>query len=179
MGCGSICEVFIYSSMIAVLLMILLFHESFELLLLSINIDVRENKENTAQSQNIKQQIPFKLKLSAAMIVGVLGLIFFIKTSKESKNFQKRQERKEENPEYSKPVIANFTPDKKKYNYMIKSTTEKELAKLKQNPKFRKMLEERGTEEKNWNSRLIEKERQAVWREGDESCNSDEDLSNI
>lgn len=141
-----------------------------------------ENNESVdklhTQSQSWKDKITFKTKLIITGVVMLIVAVVFILITKESKTQQKNAIVLGENPESSKIFAANATTNKKKYEYQTKTTTEAELEKLKNNPKFQEMLRQKGTDKKNWVWQTAEKENKTVWKDDGESSNS-EGLSEI
>jgi len=123
--------------------------------------------------QNVeKNKVEMKIPYKEILIIAAIIFIFIIVMITRSNSYLK---------EVSKPIpVKSFTErlSKEEYEKVKKETTERELAKLMHNPKFRQMVDEKGDDPKNWIWQTKEKEKKTVWRD-EESCDEDEHLSQI
>lgn len=125
-------------------------------------------------AQSIKSMLSFRDKLIILGVV-ILFIVFgFIFMRNDSQNFQAEAKKPEK---YFKPVVSNICLEE--YERQTKLTTERELEKLRKNPKFQQMLREKGTDRKKWVWQTREKEEKQVFREGNDTSDEDEDLSYI
>jgi hypothetical protein len=142
--------------------------------------EIEDNNSNEIhnKSQSWKEKISFKTKLIITAIVIMLLGIFFFFITKENKNQQKKAIISSDKPEPCKIFAANATSSMKKYQEQTMTTTQIELEKLKNNPKYQEMLRQKGSDKKNWVWQTAEKEKKTVWKDDGESSNS-EGLSEI
>ena len=131
----------------------------------------KEKQDNKTKEtvENLKNKIPTNVKIILVTLVlsSLVILIFFI--SKDSKTYQSYEKKKLQQAEKNKISFVSNPISKKDFEKEAKSATEIELEKLKQNPKYQKMLEEKGTNKENWVWQTREKEKKDVWREEEES----------
>lgn len=124
-----------------------------------------ENQENDS-NQNKK----FSLKIIIVSLVVVVIFIFFMVMN--SKTFEESAKRPD--PTAEKSYVNKLTTQE--YNKITENTTKRELEKLYNNPKFKKMAEQKGDKQENWVWQTKEKEKKTVWRDRDQS---DEDIDNL
>lgn len=169
--------------MVFVIIIIVAFPSTISdlLILVKLNEKNSDNQDNEIKEQtlSLKDRIPFNVKLLITSFFLFVFGVFIILIGKSNKNTQDEIIKNLDREEKVKPVVANPIHSKYQYDHVTKSTTEKELEKLKRNPKFQQMLQEKGTDKKNWVWQTAEKEKKTVWREGEDTDDSNEDLSNV
>jgi hypothetical protein len=74
---------------------------------------------------------------------------------------------------YAEPV------DKKKYNELTKEITQSEVKKLMNSEEFKRVYEEKGENEENWNWQSREKAKKVLFKDENEDDIKDEDLENL
>jgi hypothetical protein len=118
-------------------------------------------------------------KKTMAFYVALFGGIFFIVTLviyliKNSKDFQKDAQ---DNPVVEKSPVARIS--KSEYQKQADETTKRELEKLMQSEKYKKMKESKGNDPKKYNWQTAEKEKRTIYRDNEDSDNSDDSLSKV
>lgn len=132
------------------------------------------NQDTSKAAKSIKDMLSFRDKL---IILGgvILFVVFgFAYMRNDSQSFQAEAKKPEK---FFKPVVSNICPEE--YDQQTRTTTERELDKLRRNPKFQQMLKEKGTDRRKWVWQTREKEEKQVFREGNETSDEEEDLSYI
>ena len=107
-----------------------------------------------------------KLILPIILIVVVILIIFIVSSVRGSKNFIQTQEKKQID-QSRKTFVKRLTGEE--YERSKEETTQKELQKLYENQKFKKLLNERGSDSKKWAWQSREKDKRVVYRENEDS----------
>ena len=121
-----------------------------------------------------KKTRDFKFIVLITVVFLLLGFLWIIRKGK--KDFVKEEVIKmvkQQRTLYAEPV-----QDKSKYDLITKETTQKEIEKLYENERFKKMLNEKGETLEKWNWQSREKAKRTVFRE-DKSDTSDEHMSQV
>jgi hypothetical protein len=126
-----------------------------------------ENIIKYAKNKNRK-----KFYLPTILMVIAILIIFIGYAVKGSKEFKKTEEKKMAE---ARPKTYVKKLSKEEYEKVKAETTQRELQKLYENPKFKRLLNERGTDSKNWTWQTKEKEKKVVYRDNDNS----EDISDL
>ena len=135
------------------------------------------NSGITNELKTLKDKLSFRTKLIiTACFIVALGILLLIIRS-DSKQFQAKN--KNNFQTITKPTCSNGTFSKAEYEKETQQTTNKELLKLQNNPKYQQMIKERGTDKANWNWQTAEKEKSNVYRDGKETSDEEEDLSHV
>ena len=153
--------------------------------------EINSSDENMQESQNLSfleyylnlfKRAFNSFKTSPYFRYILLGLICLIvggfvwSISKGKISFAKEQEKKakiQEEKSYVEPIRSKTT-----YDVITKETTQKEVEKLFNSEKFKKMAEEKGENIENWNWQSREKTKRTIFRE-DKSDTSDEHMSQV
>ena len=124
--------------------------------------------------KEFKKTRDFKFIVLITVVFLLLGFLWIIRKGK--KDFVKEEVIKmvkQQRTLYAEPV-----QDKSKYDLITKETTQKEIEKLYENERFKKMLNEKGETLEKWNWQSREKAKRPVFRE-DKSDTSDEHMSQV
>ena len=124
--------------------------------------------------KEFKKTRDFKFIVLITVVFLLLGFLWIIRKGK--KDFVKEEVIKmvkQQRTLYAEPV-----QDKSKYDLITKETTQKEIEKLYENERFKKMLNEKGETLEKWNWQSREKAKRTVFRE-DKSDTSDEHMSQV
>ena len=116
----------------------------------------------------------FKYTIFSTILLLIIGFAWTIYKGKKS--FAKEELKKKQLKQST--LFAEPIQDKSKYELITKETTKKEIEKLYENVKFKKMLNEKGETTENWNWQSREKAKRTVFRE-EKSDTSDEHMSQV
>lgn len=127
---------------------------------------ITDSQEDKKSKHNL---VPIQFLYYMIPIVLLIVTLFFYKMVEESKQYQKEAK-------VTKPVQKSFTNriSKEDYSKLTEEITRKEIEKLKQNPKFREMINQKGNNPANWVWQTQEKEKRTVWKE-----ENDDDVENL
>jgi len=170
--CGKFNQLIVFSGMICVI----------ALLVINPNLLNDISKEELAlkskeKSLSLKDSLSFKSKLIILICFCIAVGIVLFNIFRDTKEFQNSN--KNSMGKFQKPICTNATINKEEYNKQTEESTKKELSKLYNNPKYQRMLIEKGKDKSNWNWQTKEKESKTIFREGKESSDEDEDLSYV
>jgi hypothetical protein len=131
-----------------------------------------QEEEILVNSEKLENSHPLKIIL----IIGGALLFFIIFMIFDSKSFEKKALRSQQET-FTKAFATQVTQEK--YNESKRETTRKELEKLYQSDEFKKMQRSKGNNPESWNWQVKEKSKKVVYRDNNESCSEDDDLSQI
>ena len=129
-----------------------------------------QEEEISINSENKENSSPLKIIL----IIGGALLFFIVFMIFDSKSFERKALRNQ--PE-QKAFATQVTSEK--FNESAKETTRRELDKLYQSEEFKRMQRSKGNNPESWNWQVKEKSKKVVYRDNNESCSEDDDLSQI
>jgi hypothetical protein len=129
-------------------------------------------KEENGIEVTVNEKTNFLPKYTIGLIVAsIIGFIAIM--AKNSKDYQEQSRREQKDfVRYVEPV------PREEYQKITEEVTKKELDKLYQSPDFKKMLAEKGRDQKNWAWQSREKEGKAAWREEESDDSIDLSKSN-
>jgi hypothetical protein len=161
--------------MISTIVMLLMYPTLIEDYINPDQVKVSSTIKN--EFKTLKEKLSFRTKMIiVSCFIVALGVLLLIIRS-DSKQFQAKN--KNSYQAHIKPTCSNGTYSKEEYEKETQETTNKELLKLQNNPKYQQMLRERGVDKANWNWQTAEKEKSNVHRDGKETSDEDEDLSHV
>ncbi len=170
--CGKLNQLIVFSGMICVIAILVIYPN----LLSDMSNDdiVAKNKEKPL---SLKDSLSFKSKLIILICFCIAVGILLFNIFQDTKDFQTTS--KNSMGKFQKPICTNAKLNKEEYNQQTEESTKKELSKLQNNPKYQRMMIEKGKDKSNWNWQTKEKESKTIFREGKESSDEDEDLSYV
>jgi hypothetical protein len=141
-------------------------------ILVAVFFTTGEGISDNSKDGNLDESKKYKMPLKVIIMVGSVLILFIIYMVYSSKSYM--EQAKKGNPQ----VSYTSRVSKQEYESITKEATEREIEKLMRNPKFQKMVEEKGDEPKNWIWQTKEKEKKTVYRDRESSCDED-NLSEI
>jgi preprotein translocase subunit SecG len=129
------------------------------------------NKSDEADSQRPKKGSSFYLALFGGIFFIIILIIYLIKNSK---GFQKDAQ---ENPVVEQSRVGKVSEEE--YKKQTEENTKREIEKLMQCEKFKKLKAVKGEDPKNYNWQIADKAKKTVYRENEDSDDSDDSLSKV
>lgn len=171
-------KIVLYGFIIGVCVLIMFFPELISQIDFYIKGTTNENDDS--HLEYIKKMIPTKYKIIATLIIGVSTICFWVLKTIKSRTELQNKSKNESATNKVKMFVSNRSNSKREYENETKTTTLNELEKLRKNPKFIEMYNQKGSNPENWNWQSAQKKNATVWRENqdNESINSEE-LMNI
>jgi len=133
---------------------------------------LNEQNMNEGNTSQIEEK---KIPLTSILIAGSVLIVFIVINVLTSKDFVRDAVKQEASNQ--KSFTSRIT--KEEYERSTKETTSRELQKLINDPRYSKMIKEKGTDPINWVWQTKEKEKKTVWRENNNNSDDEDDLSQI
>lgn len=170
--CGRFNQLIVFSGMICIIAVLVIYPNLLNNL---------SNEELALKAKekplSLKDTLSFKSKLIIVICFCVAVGILLFNIFQDTKDFQNSS--KNSMGKYQKPLCTNAALNKEEYTRQTEESTKKELSKLYNNPKYQRMMIEKGKDKSNWNWQTKEKESKTIFREGKESSDEEEDLSYV
>lgn len=167
-------KIILYGTIIGSCIIIMFFPEIFE----NIHTQIKgeEDKNEDSFSKKLKDLIPTKYKIIATLLITFSTICFWIYRIFSSRKYLQNKSRSDSSYNRVPMFVSNRSSTKREYENETKQTTLNELEKLRKNPKFIEMYNQKGPNPDNWNWQSAQKKNKTVWRENEdnESINSEE-----